>query len=513
MARNLVICCDGSWNTADQHDGKASVIAPTNVRKTYNASKEQDDQLKYYHPGVGTEGGWLAKKAGGMMGAGLNNNIMSAYRWLADHYQENDSIYLFGFSRGAFTVRSLSAMVLSCGLLKTKKTQGLSDDVADDVAWEQIQTIFNKGYRQKNAQWNRETQWPVAQNIKIHFIGVWDTVGALGIPDGSGTLLEAVNVFDNAADYSFHDTNLHPNVTHARHALALDEMRASFTPTLWENVSGRDVKQIWFAGVHADVGGGYDETGLSDIALEWMLNEAKQCGLLLHPNMLEQVGQSKHYRGVLHNSRVGSFDTELLRTQPRAVPLMDDNSQVLHESVQQRRVDPPIAQAPYRLSTLLQAGQKKTCDVFARDKWSETGIYLQAGVEYDFSATGTWLDRDIKCGPGGTDDGHFQVSELAHLGGSLMDKLESIVEKFTKGKKDFYLSKRAQQHPWFALMGVIANAGNPGYDGTPTEHELFLIGKGVRYKPKLSGYLYCFANDSWQFYENNKGKVTLTVSC
>src|SRR6478609_2757905 len=305
---NLVICCDGTWNTPDERD--RGVPVPTNVVRIFNAVAPRDargdEQQRYYHPGVGTNGSWFDKMAGGSTGAGLDRNIMSAYRELCDRYRSGDAIYLFGFSRGAYTVRSLAGFIGRCGLLDTT-------GLPEFRIWENIERLFHSGYRSRFESRERRSWSDLAfheggQPVKIRFLGVWDTVGALGIPEDMALL----NLLDKLQDHSFHDTMLGTHIQVARHAVALEEMRATFQPTLWSVQAGQDAKQVWFPGVHSDVGGGYRETGLSDGALAWMVEEARRQGLAFNDRIVEQIKPS--YLDVLHDSCDGPF--LLLPTQP-----------------------------------------------------------------------------------------------------------------------------------------------------------------------------------------------------
>ena len=506
--RNLVVCCDGTWNTPDQESG--GVPIPTNVVRIFNCLENMDDtgneQLRYYHPGVGTEGNWWEKLAGGMIGVGLSRNIMSAYKWLGDHRKDGDRIYLFGFSRGAYTVRSLAGMMCKIGLLDL-------NGVDHDAAWKRVETAYNKGYRKGKPNWSKD--WPFVilkqpddetATDAIHFLGVWDTVGALGIPDNMAIL----NLLDSREKFAFHDTNLHRAIRHARHAVALDEQRASFAPTLWSNVENREtVKQIWFPGVHSDVGGGYAEIGLSNGALEWMIREAKEAGLVIRNDMASQI--TPDAKGVLHDSVSGIF--KHLRTQPRSVPLLDEtNAHIIHPSALDRQHHPPIAQAPYRPTERLAIpGHAATRMVYADQRWNNTGVYLDVG-SYTFRASGQWIDRNIACGPDGASDRKFHLEEIVHLAGSLWGKFEGLYRKLTRNDHaDFAGTKRVEQAPWFCLMGVVANGGNPQPDGTPAQPEFFTIGKSCTLTIAHPGYLYAFANDAWNFYHNNHGSVQLTV--
>lgn len=504
--RQLVVCCDGTWNTPDQEEN--GVPVPTNVVRLYNSLAEQDGQgnpqLSYYHPGVGTEGSWWEKVKGGSVGDGLDKNILSAWCWLCRHFQEGDRLFLFGFSRGAYTARSLSGLLLACGLPDVRKL-----DEADQ--WSKLEAVFQSGYRKpkdKEGKWLQGLSFLKSPaDLRVDFLGVWDTVGALGIPDN----LTILNLLDNRQDYAFHNTQLSERVLQARHAVALDEVRASFSPTLWTNVDTHaGAKQVWFPGVHCDVGGGYGQTGLSDGALAWMIAEAQAKGLAFRPGMVKQI--KPDFQDVLHDSCNGVF--KLLRTQPRSVPSLESqDAEALHSSVRQRMTDPPIFQAPYRTSRSLAAGESATLSIYAAERWNTTGLWLEKGVRYVFQAQGQWLDRTIACGPGGTADGHFELGELGHVASSLWGKLEQLVKKSAKNESaDFYGSRRVEEEPWMALLGVVANGGNPLPDGTPTPHETFLIGTGVEHSPAESGYLFCFANDAWNFYNNNRGSVRLSIT-
>lgn len=505
--KNITICCDGTWNTPDQREG--STPAPTNVVRLHNVVAEADDagtsQRKYYHPGVGTDGSWWDKMVGGGVGAGLDRNIMSAYRELCDHYETGDHIFLFGFSRGAYTVRSLAGLLSCCGLLDTRQTP-------EAQIWPRIERVFQRGYRQKSERRDAWDAWGWAFHqapeqagpIPIRLLGVWDTVGALGIPDDMALL----NLLDKRHDYTFHDTALSASVQTARHALALDELRASFQPALWESkLEGRDVKQLWFPGVHSDIGGGYHESGLSDAALQWMIEQAASCGLAFQGEMLKQIVPDPH--GVLHDSCRGIFS--LLPTQPRSIPAIGAGAD-LHPSAAARQSNPPIHQCPYRQPRTLTAAAPLELDVFAAQQWNQTGLWLEAGVAYAFTARGEWIDSSIKCGPAGASDGHFQPAELAHVAGTALGKVEGWFKALTNNDAAaFRFTKRHEDMPWFCLVGAVANGGGVDAKGHSEPHESFMIGAGCVHTPKKSGYFLAYANDAWNCYGNNRGRVQLSV--
>ncbi|WP_142781906.1 DUF2235 domain-containing protein [Agrobacterium sp. T29] len=512
---HLIVFCDGTWNTPDQvEDGLPS---PTNVVKLRNAlapaDKDGREQRVYYHPGVGTDGGWWGRVAGGGMGTGLDRNIMSAYNWLARNYRDGAKIWLFGFSRGAYTVRSLGGMISRCGLLDPTKLRELA-------IWDNVGSLFEnyrtpegkakpvtatKGLPYHGVATGQKTK----HSVPIHFIGVWDTVGALGVPDD----LALLNLLDDPAKHSFHDTELSPVVAHARHAIAIDERRQSFMPTLWTNVEDRPtVRQIWFPGVHADVGGGYGRAGLSDGALDWMVEEAKGQGLHFRKGLEKQLAADP--LGLLHDSVTGVF--KALRTRPRAVPIFAESSKMLHRSAWERHDNPPLAQGDYWKTHRLEAGQTKEVDVFARERWNSTGLFLEAGVTYRFSAKGEWVDGGITAPPAGTNDGKFQLGEAVQFASSLWGKGEQVLTKLTGNHQvDFWYTKREEAAPWFALIGMVANGVLPEMEPEDrlsfAPHEIFEIGAKRSFTPRGSGYLYAFANDAWQAYENNRGSVRLTV--
>lgn len=274
MAKNIVICCDGTGNEYGQNN--------TNVVKMYQLAAKSKSQVVYYDPGVGT-GGWEYDESIGDMrakgdqatGYGLQKNVEDAYRYLMHYYEAGDKIFLFGFSRGAFTVRSLAGMLHKCGLLHA----GMDNMV-----------------KYAGKMYNTDKNSPIAAKFKqtfsracpVHFIGVWDTVASLALNAGK----------------KFHDAHLNPEVTHGYHALALDEVREKFPPSLWKRrINGVDVEQVWFAGVHSDVGGWYRNTSLSDIALKWMGEKALACGMQLDEAKLQKIRGNPC--GVQHDSHMG----------------------------------------------------------------------------------------------------------------------------------------------------------------------------------------------------------------
>ncbi len=267
--KRLVICCDGTWNRADQESGE--VPCPTNVIRLALTGAKQDGattQVSFYVQGVGT-GNVLDRWTGGAFGEGLNENIYSAYRFLIGNYEAGDKLYLFGFSRGAFTARSLAGMIRKCGILKR---------TAAHLYLDAVKLYRGPVHPDDPAPTAFRAQYAVVDPTPIEFIGVWDTVGALGIP------LRGLR-WINRRKYQFHDVELSGSVHHACQALAIDDRRAPFSPAVWAYVpkEGQTVEQVWFPGVHSDVGGGYGDHRLSDLPLRWMLEQARAAGLALDP--------------------------------------------------------------------------------------------------------------------------------------------------------------------------------------------------------------------------------------
>lgn len=518
--KRLIICNDGTWNTPDQEDN--GIPAPTNVAKLYNALAPGDSsvagdevvaQLKYYHPGVGTQG-FLDSIAGGAFGKGLNNHICSAYQWIASHYSPGDEIFIFGFSRGAFAARSLGGF-LGRGLLDIS-------NLSSDEAWKRVNAAYAKGYQKYESLRTDSRAWAQdwaffhgTESCPIRFIGVWDTVGALGIPDD----LEIMNLFDNPDHWRFHDTALGVHVSTARHAMALDEKRASFTVTRWQNAASHgDAVELWFPGVHSDVGGGYGDTNLSDGALLWMIEESEKAGLCFRPGIKNQI-QPKPL-GILHNSYKGAFAK--LRSRPRAVEAIvpENYRKHFHPSAVIRQAASPIAYPPYRPTIRLEIGEIHSVEIFADTRWNDTGLYLEAGHSYSFSASGQWLNSKDACDWTGTDDHNLTASDIVHSTSSFLGKFETLVKKITQNAStDFLGTRRVEEFPWFSLIGAIANdlgvdSVVPN-DGSPNPHQYVNLpdhGPSKSLSVTKSGYLYCFANDVWSLYEKNHGSVTLTVT-
>ena len=304
--KRIAIFCDGTWNTPDKAENGKN--CQTNVVKMANAlsqaSKDGKTQLLYYDTGIGSEGTMTSRVFDGATGYGISAKILQAYRFIINNYDRGDELFLFGFSRGAFTVRSLAGLIRNSGIVKAEnlnlipKAYAIYHSRRAEYQPREIEaTLFRKTYA-------------IEETTRIKFIGVWDTVGALGNPLFIKSILSKQN--------QFHDTDLSSRVDNAFHALAIDEKRKNFEATLWHqqaHSTGQVLEQVWFPGVHTDIGGGNPETesGLSDIALQWMLEKALSCNLAfdpiaaIHPDPMAKMHESyqgfyklqpKHFRPI-----------------------------------------------------------------------------------------------------------------------------------------------------------------------------------------------------------------------
>jgi uncharacterized protein (DUF2235 family) len=339
--KRIVLCCDGTWNSADQADDGGEPCPTNVVRLAFRVAKRDAagvPQIVYYDQGVGT-GNSIDRITGGAVGRGVEENIHDAYRFLIANYERGDELFVFGFSRGAFTARSIVGMVRKCGILSTKHARHYrealelyrNDDDPDDAA--------PAKFRAQCCAYGNDA-------IEVRFIGVWDTVGALGIPVRGLRFLKK--------KYEFHDTELSGMVKEGCHALAIDEHRAPFAPAVWEDKrkDGQKVEQVWFCGAHSDVGGGYERTRaggdaqgrlepqLADLSLDWMLGKARGAGLQFDREVLDANPLVLEPRAPIHNSKTGfyrvvpEFDRVIGRaTIDSRLTDQPDSTQELHPSV------------------------------------------------------------------------------------------------------------------------------------------------------------------------------------
>lgn len=295
MGKNIVLLSDGTGQ-------RGGVGHESNVWRLYQALDHDDSrQLCCYDDGVGSQDYALFKAVGGAFGFGLKRNVCNLYAFLARHYETGDRIFLFGFSRGAFTVRLLAGMVASCGLLDTARCSSESD------LWCKVQaaycayrrSYFAAGFADK---FRRDYARSDHDQLSIRFVGVWDTVDAMGVPFD-----ELRDAIDAVLRYSFRDHVLSARVEHGCHALALDEARKAFDPVMWDErlEVRRRIEQTWFAGVHSNVGGGYPKNQMALATLSWMIERASAYGLQVRTEAAHDIAAAADVHGRLYDSRRG----------------------------------------------------------------------------------------------------------------------------------------------------------------------------------------------------------------
>lgn len=281
MAKKLVLSFDGTWNEPNVdrdtnvwkfHQsiiGDEHMDPQTGVSDGQPAGSPAAQTIKWYDSGVGTV--WYERIPGGFFGFGLSRNIRQGYQFLIDKYEDGDEIYLLGFSRGAYTARSLSGLIRKIGLLRKEQAPAADPD-ENPIVVEGYNLYRDRDETpdSDSAKEFRTKHSPRA--VKIKFLGVWDTVGSVGVP---------VDFLDMLNDrYEFHDVKLSSIIENAFHAMAIDEHRKIFHATLWDSEpkQNQKVEQVWFVGAHSDVGGGSNRPSLSDVALRWMQDKAEWVG-------------------------------------------------------------------------------------------------------------------------------------------------------------------------------------------------------------------------------------------
>lgn len=502
----LVVCCDGTWQDATDR---------SNVSRLCDAVvRADDDPPARYVRGVGAGGNRVTRLRAGLSAAGLDASIREAYGWLVETARPGDRIVLFGYSRGAYTARSVAGMISRVGLI---------DGAGRDERWRAaaVARAYARYRRIRDVPvddgWAGELPFlhrPGDRPHPVQFIGVWDTVGALGIPAYVGI----PDVFGSRRRYEFLDVDLNPAIPHARHAVSLDEMRGPFRPTLWGPAAdGQVLRQVWFPGDHGDVGGGHADHRLSDVALRWMADEAAAATGLAFD--LDRPGDfdpsplgaahtmTTGLRGVLHE--IG------FQPRPRAVPRVD----AAHRT-------PDVADAAYArqlgngyrsTTTLAAAGDRTLVEIPADRSWTGTGVHLPVGT-YEFVADGEWSSAGERCGPDG-------VTSWRHASGRAFSTVVGGIERLLRrvvGNTEAELAgtRRESDMPWLSLVGIVANEqvetvagappGEPAIRTLPDEK--FLIGVRRKYTTQRAGYLHAYPNDALGFYGNNDGRLTLTVT-
>jgi uncharacterized protein (DUF2235 family) len=360
-SKNIILCSDGTGNRVGKHRG-------TNVWKLYRAldrhgHKDDSDgveQISFYDDGVGSGDFKLFKVLGGVFGWGLSRSVRDLYTFLVNNYEPGDRVYLFGFSRGAFTVRALAGMICACGVLDRNKctsNQMLKDQVKKALK------VYRKNAEKPEATQLFREEWGIFDDelapnghVNIKLIGVWDTVDAVGTP------------FDELRDwlsnfkilrYRFPNHELHEWVENGFHAVSIDDERHSFLPIMWnENnkTAHQRIEQVWFSGAHSNVGGGYPSNELSSIPLDWMMGKAEQEGLRFTTGSRVKIRNDANIYGKLYDSRAGL--AAFYRYSPRDIPKICEENGIkvprIHVSVIDRIIRGVNEYAPGNLSSILK---------------------------------------------------------------------------------------------------------------------------------------------------------------
>jgi uncharacterized protein (DUF2235 family) len=382
--KNVVLCSDGTGNRGGKARG-------TNVWAIVNAVWRQPDatgklpsktQITFYDDGVGSQDFIAFKILGGAFGWGYSRNIRDLYKALVSAYEPGDSIYLFGFSRGAYTVRGLAGLILKQGILN--RHAFTSSKELDYAVWAVFRAYrdsypsitarlrrwllpgYAKAYQDCKDQGkihhldeNKEPQTP------IRFIGVWDTVDAVGLP--FDILSDALNWI---VRFRFTDRKLHPNVAKACHAVSVDDERRTFWPVMWDERSDPDaarIKQVWFPGVHSNVGGGYEKDQMALVSLDWMMEEAGHEGLLFYDDVRHRIREDANAHGRMYDSRAGL--AAYYRYAPRNIKAISDDAKV------------PAGKPKVHFSALRRAARA-------------TGGYAPIRFVDDIEVVGTYPDAD-----------------------------------------------------------------------------------------------------------------------
>lgn len=340
--KRIVICADGTWNERDRIHEKTGRRHPTNVTKVARAVLPQAAdgtiQVVYYHEGVGTGGG-LDKFTGGAFGKGIEANVRALYRFIVYNYTDGDELYFFGFSRGAFTVRTLAGFMNKLGLIGKE----------DDYYVPELYACYENNKPPGSTEWKK-----AFHNVRstrpcppIRLVGVWDTVGALGAPGALGQLF-------NRGKYQYHDVGLNVHIQNAFHALAIDERRKPFKPDLWTRPPGwtGQLEQAWFPGVHSNVGGSYALDGLANEALHWIVQKAEKLGLAFDNQYLAHYLPC--FNSVLNDSMTAMY--KLMGPNVRTLGQNASNGEAIHQSALDRRSHTECGYAPANLQVALSAG-------------------------------------------------------------------------------------------------------------------------------------------------------------
>jgi uncharacterized protein (DUF2235 family) len=524
MSKTIVICMDGTWNDPSEQTNvyklfdslKAGAVQYVRATLTTGgyAFRTENDLTAFYLEGVGASGR-KEQFLGGSTGFGLRERVLHAFILASVAYKPGDKFWIFGFSRGAWAARSLAGLIAGAGLMHPHDAESDEADLIAEKLWQMNKR--GQAASRGNAFWGDVNEKP------IKLVGVWDTVGALGIPffNGIKQVDEAERQFLDFADLSLSD-----RVAHGRHALAIDERRVDFTPTLWN--SRANVVQVWFSGGHADVGGGYpDACGLSDIALEWMAEQILSIdqGLPLdmaklgRPNFM-QLRHDESQKAIWHvrpivgrgippdaqvHESVLSRLLELKNYRPEVLQNVDAIKKVVVPWVDGAN-DDLWKQNDVAQCKPLQVGESKDgLMVYASRCWNAVQLKVAQGERYRITATGEWWDADNLANADG-----YESRKLV-----LMEGIRRV-----PSAKWFSLIAAVHESPSLELRNPTAQSLFSGaiqslvhsFGDTDKQSDLTNIGTDGELEVGKDGFLYLFANDAAFAYSNNHGALRVTVN-
>lgn len=566
----IVICCDGTANDPKQMEGE--VASPTNVYRLYEALTDDTQfgtsQITWYDPGIGTgtsktarRAGWLSRIASkigdllpdwipvatdralkaleGATGIWIEENIAQGYREIVRNYEPGDRIYIFGFSRGAYTARCIAGVIQRCGLLLPENIRFTGDAI----------TLYRRRKDNAIAPLLKPDVIHPPETIRIHVLGLWDTVASLGLPLWGwwfrlGAFWRNKNL----------DTNPAAICEHVYHAMSMDEQRSQFFPTVTTPDLSippveQTVRQIWFRGAHADIGGGYASRSLGDIGLEWMLQIARHHGLKIRHDIDSiqflpgdlPVCPKADPMGKMHDEIKSQPSWIYFGSWPRWAPvprpgwsdpfqeacitrfglphLLVYRRALLAVALWQRRkqhdgIAPEIDASLARDGLVfLEIGQKLRVKVSARTVWNRTGIVFESAALYRVAYIGgTWSDAEKRaCGPAGQqnagiDLGRHLIGHGLRLPGA--DRMQLI-------------GHVAHPRPWrvaefgFRMLLKLLFRRDP----VPMRKSLLPLGRRMsRPRDEIhilnlahGGLFYLFANDAWAAYRDNSGAIELEI--
>lgn len=506
----LIVCCDGTYNTPGQLD--RGVLSPTNISKLDVAIKQEPSynrsQKAKYFPGVGR--GWaesigvvwkllnrltfglLDPAFGGASGWGLSRQVREAYTFLVNEYAEGDEIFIFGFSRGAFAARSLVGLIKHAGLLRRTSAARVR----------KVTKAYHRLLRAPRHGKLLESVRPeIHPGVRVRFLGVWDTVGALGTPIWGGNF--SLNPLP--VEPRYHDIDALDIVDEACQALAIDEQRAAYLPKLFSPRSGCEgcrIEQVWFRGAHSNVGGGYANSRLSDCALTWMVTRARSAGLKVKDSALHESSMTN---GDVLRDSLGAF--WLAGTWPRWFPTVSSSDEegyecgwgYLHASVNRTdAVGEPLASERWLID--LAPGQWiDNVGVDASRFWNNTRVVLRKGGRYLIKAEDHPAPHGPACDPEGL-GGAARISRAAGARkGELILAVNTPLEPLPQGK--FW---HALRYLCFRTPEPFASVLLP-WSRLPSERD------GRTIDPERTGVLHCFINSASVSQHWKSGHVALRI--